>query len=535
MPAEAGHRARRLRRICGGRAGRCLYAPGMIRHRYDQCQPHWRHQTDRSGPVPDHPVARGRARLRPRCSRVVPGSACLSVGCALAEDATALIDAPPSTAGRRRLAGVPPILPPPAGTPVRLMLNDEVIARGTAPMRPVLSGTATQIATGGPAGGADAVAMVEHTQPPAIAPSRCAARSRPAACFLCRLDIARGEAPLRAGTAIGSREIGMLAACGIAEATVARRRVAVLRPATSWCLGCYYVLPRSTTPTAPSSPRRLSRTAVMRISWARSPTTSRRPRCAARLMQATCWCSQAARRRRWRRLPPHHRKAFSGIIARRGAETGKPLCLAVCDGKPVVILPGFPTSAMPLSTTAIVPVLRNGRPAAAQRRQGFRTRAGAHRLNSAAPNSSWCRWSRAPMACSPIQARARRDHVVCAGRRFLRIDALADQMLANSKPRRPVHAACTRARPRHHRQPHRARSRHRADGACRPCRALNRGRQPRRACGRQGGECDLALIHLFDEKSETYNTPYLSERLSWCRRRRMQGIVFRRAMRASRD
>ena len=42
-------------------------------------------------------------------------------------------------------------------------------------------------------------------------------------------DIARGEALLRAGTVIGSREIGMLAACGIAQVTVARRpRVAII-------------------------------------------------------------------------------------------------------------------------------------------------------------------------------------------------------------------------------------------------------------------------------------------------------------------
>jgi putative molybdopterin biosynthesis protein len=42
------------------------------------------------------------------------------------------------------------------------------------------------------------------------------------------------------------------------------------------------------------------------------------------------------------------------------------------------------------------------------------------------------------------------------------------------------------------------------------------------------GECDLAPIHLFDEKTESYNTPYLAEGLElvpgW---RRMQGIVFR--------
>ncbi len=43
------------------------------------------------------------------------------------------------------------------------------------------------------------------------------------------------------------------------------------------------------------------------------------------------------------------------------------------------------------------------------------------------------------------------------------------------------------------------------------------------------GECDLAPIHLFDDKTETYNTPYLAEGLElvpgW---RRMQGIVFRK-------
>src|SRR6202012_644546 len=42
------------------------------------------------------------------------------------------------------------------------------------------------------------------------------------------------------------------------------------------------------------------------------------------------------------------------------------------------------------------------------------------------------------------------------------------------------------------------------------------------------GECDLAPIHLFDDRSETYNTPFLADGLElvpgW---RRMQGIVFR--------
>ena len=43
------------------------------------------------------------------------------------------------------------------------------------------------------------------------------------------------------------------------------------------------------------------------------------------------------------------------------------------------------------------------------------------------------------------------------------------------------------------------------------------------------GECDFAPIHLFDDKTETYNTPFLVDGLElvpgW---RRMQGIVFRK-------
>src|SRR5690606_31975598 len=95
----------------------------------------------------------------------------------------------------------------------------------------VETGSATAIATGGPMPrGADAVVMIEHTQPSgddAIEIRRGASPGQ----FVSYAgsDIARGEMLLRAGTLVGSREIGMLAACGIASVTVARKpRVAVL-------------------------------------------------------------------------------------------------------------------------------------------------------------------------------------------------------------------------------------------------------------------------------------------------------------------
>ncbi len=156
-----------------------------------------------------------------------------ALDCALAQDIVAPIDVPPFD--RSNVDGFAvrsaDLASASEATPVRIMLNDEVIACGTAPIGPVLSGTATSIATGGPVPrGADAIVMVEHTQPAgnrAIEIRRAASPGQ----FISYAgsDIASGEALLRAGTLIGSREIGTLAACGIAQISVARRpRVAVV-------------------------------------------------------------------------------------------------------------------------------------------------------------------------------------------------------------------------------------------------------------------------------------------------------------------
>ncbi len=117
--------------------------------------------------------------------------------------------------------------------PVRLSLNAEVIVCGHAPAIEVAPGTVSTIATGGVLPrGADAVAMVEHTDlvdgaEPRIDLCRTVAPGQ----FVSYAgsDIARGEVVLRRGARIGSREIGMLAACGIAVVAVVRRpNVAVI-------------------------------------------------------------------------------------------------------------------------------------------------------------------------------------------------------------------------------------------------------------------------------------------------------------------
>src|ERR1043165_7470053 len=158
-----------------------------------------------------------------------------ALGRVLAHDVAAPIDVPPFD--RSNVDGFALRAADTAGTadgvPKRLTLNTEVIACGHAPKLTVGIGTATAIATGGMIPrGADAVAMIEKTERiDAAAPAIDLRRAVSPGTFVSYAgsDIARGETLLRRGATISSREIGMLAACGLAEVDVVRRpKVAVL-------------------------------------------------------------------------------------------------------------------------------------------------------------------------------------------------------------------------------------------------------------------------------------------------------------------
>src|SRR6516225_6709309 len=118
--------------------------------------------------------------------------------------------------------------------PKALTLNAEILTPGTVPQLTVAPGTATLIATGGMVPrGADAVVMVEHTETrddegdPVIEVRRAVAAGQFIA--FAGSDLARGETVLRAGQVLTSREIGMLAAVGVAAVEVWRRpRVAII-------------------------------------------------------------------------------------------------------------------------------------------------------------------------------------------------------------------------------------------------------------------------------------------------------------------
>ncbi|MDH4225518.1 MAG: molybdopterin-binding protein, partial [Deltaproteobacteria bacterium] len=241
--------------------------------------------------------------------------------------------------------------------PVTLRLTGEVVACGVVPRRTVRDGEASQIATGGilPRG-ADGVVMVEHTLPGlpedpdtvrvvrAVTPGE--------GVTYAGTDIGMGETVLYPGTPITSREVGLLAAVGAGNVWV------YLRPRVALFSTGDEIIP----PGHPPRPGGVydSNGAVL----------------AAALRELGCQPLEGGI------LPDDEKKVRSAVegalaqgahmvvlsggtskgagdinyrVARRmgtilahgvAIKPGKPLCLALVQGVPLVILPGFPASAM---------------------------------------------------------------------------------------------------------------------------------------------------------------------------------------------
>ena len=427
--------------------------------------------------------------------------------------------------------------------PRRLNLNAEVLACGHAPKLTVAPGSATAIATGGVVPrGADAVVMIEHTELIDVAPAIDLRRAVAPGQFISYAgsDIARGETLLRRGAVISSREIGMLAACGLAQVDVVRRpKVAVLSTGDELTAVGEALEPGgvydSNGAIIAAAVREAGGEAV---AFGAFPDDEAVLEAAVRDALRDCdvvvlsgGTSKGAGDLSHRIVS---RLGAPGVIVHGVAlKPGKPLCLAVAQGKPIVVLPGFPTSAIFTFHAYVAPVIRA--------KAGLPPEA-AVKVDAAVPVRIPSELGRKEFVLVALTAGADGPIAFPIGKGsgsvttfsqadgFLEVDALRSAVDPGTR------AQVTRI------------------GQARTpdlviagshCVALDavlsalsaQGIAARTiAIGSMGGvvaarrrECDLAPIHLMDPQTGVYNAHYAKDGLTLVRGwQRMQGIVFRK-------
>ena len=294
-----------------------------------------------------------------------------SRGRVLANDVIAAVDAPPFDRSNVDGFAVRAVDTSGAsdGNPKVLTLNPEVIACGHMPIETVAAGTCTAIATGGVIPrGADAVVMIEQTElieegKPRLEMRRAVLPGQ----FIsfAGSDIARGETLLRRGTEIGAREIGMLAACGLGRIEVVRRpKVAVLstgdelvEPGKPLRPGGVYdsngAIVAAAVAEAGGEPIALG---AFRDDAVALEKAVREALDASDMVVLSGGTSKGAGDLSHRVVS---QLGKPGILVHGVAlKPGKPLCLGVVGNKPIVVLPGFPTSAIFTFHAFVAPVIR---------------------------------------------------------------------------------------------------------------------------------------------------------------------------------
>jgi putative molybdopterin biosynthesis protein len=427
--------------------------------------------------------------------------------------------------------------------PRRLRRAPYEVAIGRLPERALAPGEAMAVPTGGPLPrGADAVLMVEHSEIDGDAVVVRSALVPGQAVSFAGIDIARGETLYRAGDAITSREIGVLAAIGQAAVSVRRRpRVAILSTGDELVapgeardagklhdangamlaaaveeLGCLAIRAGIVADDEEALAAAVGEALAQADALILSGGTSKGPGdLNARVLERVL-------------EPP-------GIVVHGVAlKPGKPICLAASGRKPVVVLPGFPTSAIFTFHELVAPLLARwaGRELSARARatarlpRKIRSDPGrteftlAHLVEDDAGlvaypigkgSGSVTTWSHADgyfviprhteqlEAGAEVEVRAiaglpRPADLVVVGSHCLGLDVLLGALRAQGFSSKLV-AVGSEA-------------------------GLEAAR--RRAC-------DVAPMHLYDASSDRYNTPFMTDDLTLVLGYgRLQGVVFRR-------
>jgi putative molybdopterin biosynthesis protein len=469
-----------------------------------------------------------------------------ALGRVLVNDVTALIDVPPFDRANvdgfalrsADAAGVSD------GAPHRFRLNGEVIVCGHAPALEVTAGTATTIATGGVIPrGADAVVMIEHTDlvddggMPAIDVRRAVAPGQ----FISYAgsDIARGEVVLRRKTRLSSREIGMLAACGLAEIEVVRKpKVAVLSTGDELVApGAALAPARVYDSNGAIIAAAVAETGGEPVPFGAFPDDEAPLERAVRTALAACdMIVLSGGTSKGAGDLSHRIVSKLGDILVHGValKPGKPLCLAVVEGKPLAVLPGFPTSAIFTFHAFVAPVIRARAGLAPEAERSIEADVPL-RIASELGRKEFVLVALVAGADGPVAfPTAKGSGAVTSFSQadgFLEIDALAGALDAGTRTRVTL-IGQTAAMPDLVVMGSHCIGLDAVLGA-----VAERGLAARTiAVGSMGGvaaaergECDLAPVHLVDPASGVYNAHLLRQGLALVKGwQRMQGFVHRR-------
>lgn len=431
--------------------------------------------------------------------------------------------------------------------PRTMRLLDEHIAAGVVPAREVVAGVAAAIATGAilPRG-ADSVVMIEDTD---VADGMLVVRravTPGSGVSFAGTDVAATETVLRRGELLTSRETGVLAAIG-------RQRVEVVRHVAVGIISTGDEIVEPGSPMQPGrvydSNARILADAVRELGGEPRVLGIVRDdpaRLRAIVSQALEECdviilsggtSKGAGDLSYSVVRELTRP---GIVVHGVAlKPGKPICLASHHGKPVAVLPGFPTSAIFTFHEFVAPIIRQLAGRDVPERPEVPARL-AVRINSEIGRTEYVlvglvhpvgdRDAQAVPSAYPmgkgsgsVTTFSRADGFVTVARHEEILEAGSDVSVTLISPRLRladlvvIGSHCVgldyllgQLQDRH------VQTKFLAVGSTSGLEAARRG------------ECDLAGIHLLDAQTNSYNTPFLSAGLELIPGyRRMQGIVFR--------
>jgi len=425
--------------------------------------------------------------------------------------------------------------------PRHLALAAETIPTGVAPSGEVVAGSAMTIATGGMLPrGADAVVPVEQTdiEGGALVVRRSVVPG--GSVSFAGTDIGQGETVLFAGTRLTSRETGVLAAIGRARIACVKKPVVailstgdeIVQPGEALMPGGVY-----------DSNARILSDAVRELGGEprfhgafRDDEAALRSALARALEGADLVLLSGGTSKGEGDLNARVVGELTpGIVVHGVAlKPGKPICLAAHGTLPVVILPGFPTSAIFTFHEFVAPVIREMAGLSAAKRETVRARM-ALRTNSERGRLEYLlvglvTRGDGDLAAYPMGKGSGSVTTFSRADGFVRIERNVEivdeddvvEVTLLGREVAPADLVVTGS--------HCAGLDSIAGALVREgfvVKVLAVGSQGGLAAAERG-ECDAAPIHLLDPKTNAYNTPFLRADLRLLRGyTRMQGVVTR--------